>query len=287
MKKVFIVFFLLCIGLNSWGQESLKDGKGKIVGGIAITVNGDPITLYQIQQTEKKFKFSKQKAIDKLIAEKIKDQEIKRLNIHVDDAKVEEEIDNIAKHNGMDRDNFVSALMHQGISYGKYKDELKEQIQTQELLRNILLSNVNTAGETQMRDYYNKHKEEFKIPKDVETVRYISRDPQALKKAIENPMMNIAGVDRGEEKISLESLNSQIAQVFIKTEKNAFTPVLNAGGGSYVSFFIKDKIGQTEIPFAQAKNFIAQKLVEGNQDRILDEYFEKIKVKAKINVIRE
>ncbi|PAF47462.1 hypothetical protein BKH41_07750 [Helicobacter sp. 12S02232-10] len=287
MGKFFFGFFIFSTFVFLFADTPVKTNKNDIVGGIAITVNGDPITLYQIEQAQKDLKISKKKAIDMLIAQRIKAQEIKRLNINVDDSRIEEEIENIAKHNGMDRDNFVSALINQGINYGKYKDELKEQIQTQELLRNVLLSNVNTAGETEMREYYNKHKEEFSIPKEVETIRYVSKDPEALKKALGNPMMKISGVDRGEEKISLEALNPQVAQVFIKTDKNAFTPILNAGEGSYVSFFIKDKIGHIEVPFEQAKNFIAQKLVEGSQDRILDEYFEKIRVKAKINIIRE
>lgn len=298
LKKFFLIFSLICLSSGVFAKESPnslkapvkaqeKPAEGKIIGGIAITVNGDPITLYEIAQTQKKLKLDKQKAIDVLIADRIKSQEIKRLNIHVDDARIESEIKNIAKHNGMDYDTFIATLMKQGISYGKYKDELKEQIQTQELLRSVLLSNVNTAGETEMRNYYNKHKEEFSIPKEVETIRYVSKDPEALKKATENPMMKIANVDSGEEKISLESLNPQIAQVFIQTKTKSFTPILNAGEGSYVSFFIKDKVGTTQVPFQQAKNFIAQKLVEGNQDRILDEYFEKIRVKAKIKIIRE
>lgn len=293
-----MIFSLICFGSSVFAKEidtstktpakpQEKPAEGKIIGGIAITVNGDPITLYEIAQTQKKLKIDKQKAIDVLIADRIKSQEIKRLNIHVDDARIESEIKNIAKHNGMDYDTFIATLMKQGINYGKYKDELKEQIQTQELLRSVLLSNVNTAGETEMRNYYNKHKEEFTVPKEIETIRYVSKDPEALKKATENPMMKIANVDSGEEKISLESLNPQIAQVFIQTKTKSFTPILNAGEGSYVSFFIKDKVGTTEVPFQQAKNFIAQKLVEGNQDRILDEYFEKIRVKAKIKIIRE
>lgn len=298
MKKIFLIFSLIFFGSSVFAKDEHSSTKtpvkpqekpteGKIIGGIAITVNGDPITLYEITQTQKKLKLDKQKAIDVLIADRIKSQEIKRLNIHIDDTRIENEIKNIAKHNGMDYDTFIATLMKQGINYGKYKDEFKEQIETQELLRSVLLSNVNTAGETEMRNYYNKHKEEFTVPKEVETIRYVSKDPEALKKATENPMMKIANVDSGEEKISLESLNPQIAQVFIQTKTKSFTPILNAGEGSYVSFFIKDKIGTTEVPFQQAKNFIAQKLVEGNQDRILDEYFEKIRVKAKIKIIRE
>ncbi|PAF52389.1 peptidylprolyl isomerase [Helicobacter sp. 13S00477-4] len=282
MKKIFIGFIMFCISCFAAGEN-----KSDIVGGIAITVNGDPITLYQIDQEEKKLKIDKKKAIDVLIAQRLKDQEIKRLNIRVDDSRIEAEIDNIAKHNGMDRDTFVSTLISQGINFGKYKDQLKEQIETQELLRNILLSNANTAGEAEMRSYYNKHKNEFSVPKEVETIRFVSKNPQALKKAIENPMMNVSGVEKGEEKISLESLNPQIAQVFIQTKKEAFTPVLNAGEGSYVAFFIKDKIGQTQVSFEQAKSFIAQKLIESSQDRVLDEYFEKIRVKANIHIIRE
>lgn len=294
MKKFFFIFLCINIGLADVLSTQKEDKENsdiqkkstKIIDAIAIKVNGDPITLYQIKNTEEKFKLNKQKAIDKLIAEKIKIQEIKRLNIHIDEARIEQEIDNIAKHNGLDHDSFLSALMQQGINFSQYRDQLKEQIQTQELLRSILLSDINTTGETQMRNYYNKHEKEFNMPKEVEVIRYVSKNTQALQKAISNPMMKVAEVEKGEEKISIDTLNPQIAQIFVQGDKNTFTPILNAGDGNFVSFYIKDKIGQVHVGFEQAKNFIAQKLAEENQDRILEEYFEKIRVKAKINFIR-
>lgn len=296
MKKFFLIFLYICVSLaevlptqstneKDWGDTQKKSAK--IIDGIAIKVNGEPITLYQIKDTEKKLKLDRQKAIDKLIAEKIKVQEIKRLNIHIDDARVDQEIDNIAKHNGLNHDSFLSALMQQGINFTQYKNQLKEQIETQELLRSILLSDINTTGETQMRNYYNKHEKEFHMPKEVEVIRYVSKDTQALQRAISNPMTKTADVEKGEEKISLDTLNPQIAQIFVQNDKSTFTPILNAGDGNFVSFYIKEKIGQTQIPFNQAKNFIAQKLAEENQDRVLEEYFEKIRVKAKISFIRE
>lgn len=267
--------------------ETKKQKEGKIVGGIALTVNGDPITLYQIKETQKKLKIDEKQAVNALIAERLKTQEIKRLKINVDDARIDEEMDNIAKQNGMTRDGLIGALMKDGISYSEYRKKLKDQIQTQELLRNILLSNVNMAGETQMRDYYDKHKDEFIVPKKVQTIRYVSSSSSSLQEAMASPSLSVTGVDKGEEDIDIDTLNPQIAQVFIQTPKNNFTPVLNAGGGNYVAFLIKNKIGETEIPYDQAKNFIAQKLVQSNQDMVLNEYFEKIRVKAKINVIRE
>lgn len=296
MKKFFLIFLYICVSLaevlptqseneKDWNDTQKKSIK--IIDGIAIKVNGDPITLYQIKNTEKKLKLDRQKAVNKLIAEKIKIQEIKRLNIHIDDARVDQEIDNIAKHNGLNHDSFLSALMQQGINFTQYKNQLKEQIETQELLRSILLSDINTTGETQMRNYYNKHEQEFNMPKEVEVIRYVSKDTQALQRAISNPMTKTPGVEKGEEKISLDTLNPQIAQVFVQNDKSTFTPILNAGDGNFVSFYIKEKIGQTQIPFDHAKNFIAQKLAEENQDRVLEEYFEKIRVKAKISFIRE
>lgn len=295
MKKFFFIFLCINIGFaevlstQNEGEKSnnVQKKTTKIIDAIAIKVNGDPITLYQIKNAEEKFKLNKQKAIDKLIAEKIKIQEIKRLNIHIDEARIEQEIDNIAKHNGLDHDSFLSALIQQGINFNQYRDQLKEQIQTQELLRSILLSDINTTGETQMRNYYNKHEKEFNMPKEVEVIRYVSKNTQALQKAVSNPMMKVAEVEKGEEKISIDTLNPQIAQIFVQGDKNTFTPILNAGDGNFVSFYIKDKIGQVHIPFEQAKNFIAQKLAEENQDRILEEYFEKIRVKAKISFIRD
>ncbi|GAA7292186.1 SurA N-terminal domain-containing protein [Helicobacter pylori] len=260
--------------------------ENNVVGGISLLVNGSPITLYQIQEEQEKSKVSKAQARDRLIAERIKNQEIERLKIHVDDDKLDQEMAMMAQQQGMDLDHFKQMLMAEG-HYKLYRDQLKEHLEMQELLRNILLTNVDTSSETKMREYYNKHKEQFSIPTEIETVRYTSTNQEDLERAMADPNLEIPGVSKANEKIEMKTLNPQIAQVFISHEQGTFTPVMNGGGGQFITFYIKEKKGKNEVSFSQAKQFIAQKLVEESKDKILEEHFEKLRVKSRIVMIRE
>ncbi|GAA7522299.1 SurA protein [Helicobacter pylori] len=260
--------------------------ENNVVGGISLLVNGSPITLYQIQEEQEKSKVSKAQARDRLIAERIKNQEIERLKIHVDDDKLDQEMAMMAQQQGMDLDHFKQMLMAEG-HYKLYRDQLKEHLEMQELLRNILLTNVDTSSETKMREYYNKHKEQFSIPTEIETVRYTSTNQEDLERAMADPNLEIPGVSKANEKIEMKTLNPQIAQVFISHEQGSFTPVMNGGGGQFITFYIKEKKGKNEVSFSQAKQFIAQKLVEESKDKILEEHFEKLRVKSRIVMIRE
>ncbi|WQZ13470.1 SurA protein [Helicobacter pylori] len=268
---------------NGAANNTLED---KVVGGISLLVNGSPITLYQIQEEQEKSKVSKAQARDRLIAERIKNQEIERLKIHVDDDKLDQEMAMMAQQQGMDLDHFKQMLMAEG-HYKLYRDQLKEHLEMQELLRNILLTNVDTSSETKMREYYNKHKEQFSIPTEIETVRYTSTNQEDLERAMADPNLEIPGVSKANEKIEMKTLNPQIAQVFISHEQGSFTPVMNGGGGQFITFYIKEKKGKNEVSFSQAKQFIAQKLVEESKDKILEEHFEKLRVKSRIVIIRE
>ncbi|WQV83899.1 SurA protein [Helicobacter pylori] len=268
---------------NDAANNTLED---KVVGGISLLVNGSPITLYQIQEEQEKSKVSKAQARDRLIAERIKNQEIERLKIHVDDDKLDQEMAMMAQQQGMDLDHFKQMLMAEG-HYKLYRDQLKEHLEMQELLRNILLTNVDTSSETKMREYYNKHKEQFSIPTEIETVRYTSTNQEDLERAMSNPNLEVPGVSKANEKIEMKTLNPQIAQVFISHEQGSFTPVMNGGGGQFITFYIKEKKGKNEVSFSQAKQFIAQKLVEESKDKILEEHFEKLRVKSRIVMIRE
>ena len=86
--KFVIYGFMLCVCVASIYAE--------IVAGVALRVNGHAITLYEIQSLQAQRKISRQAAIDFLINERLKDDEIERFKINVDDFKIDEEIALIA-----------------------------------------------------------------------------------------------------------------------------------------------------------------------------------------------
>ena len=285
VSLAFVVLMQIAQAESSNIVESSHTSNKNIVGGIAIKVNGDPITIYEIKQIQSNHHLTKEQASEFLIAQRLKSQEIERLNIKVDDMRIDQEIEAIASQNQMTHQQFLNALYQEGIDFDTYKKQLKEQIETRELMRNVLLSS-DVSNEDKMREYYNTHKDEFIAPTDVQTTRYVSKDPKLLERTIQNPSISLNGVEKTEENIKTNSLNPQIAQLFSSLKEGEFSPILDAGGGNYVSFYVQKKHGTEVMSFDQAKNYIAQKLAQTNQEQILNEYFEKIKLKAKIEYLR-
>lgn len=112
----------------------------EIIAGVAIQVNGRPITLNEITQTQKTLKASKQVAIDHLINERLKDDEIERFKINIDEFKIDEEIALIAANANLSKDELLAKATKKGLSLQNYRTNIKKQLQTRELMQRILSS---------------------------------------------------------------------------------------------------------------------------------------------------
>ncbi|RDU67695.1 hypothetical protein CQA53_00130 [Helicobacter didelphidarum] len=265
----------------------IESSNAKIVGGIALFVDGEPITIYAIQQAQRTLNTDKLRATDFLIMEKLKKNEIKRLKIEVSDSQIDTQINQIAQQNGMNLDQFYTAVIKEGMNLTEYRSKLKEQILTQELMRKILFSS-NVGQEDELRKYYNEHSHEFVIPKQVDSTKFVSTSKESLEKfkqqGIASALPN--NIAKDNEIIDLESLPPQIADVLLITPEKSFSQVLETGDGNFVTFYINKKIDTKRVDFDQAKNYIAQKLMMNNQEKILHDYFERVRSSSKIVFVR-
>lgn len=292
----FALITILCCAISLCSTESTKksttqpqtDSKDKrIVGGIALFVNGEPITLYEIKQVEKALHTDRLRATDMLVMEKLKDSEIKRLKIEVTDAQMDAQIAQIAQQNGMQLEQFYAAVMREGMSLSEYRTKLKEQILAQELMRKILFSS-NVGQEDELRKYYNEHLEEFVVPKEIKGTKFVSKDKQTLESFIKQGINSDIpdSIGHSEDSVTINSLPPQVADIFLTTPEKSFTQVFESNDGSFVSFYIKQKIEKEQVDFEKAKNYIAQKLIANNQEKILNDYFERVRSRSKIVFIR-
>ena len=268
--KFVIYGFMLCVCVASIYAE--------IVAGVALRVNGHAITLYEIQSLQAQRKISRQAAIDFLINERLKD-DIERFKINVDDFKIDEEIALIAANANLSKERLLSKVTREGMSLQEYRAEVKKQLQTKELMQRILASNISISSEEELLKYYTHHKSEFMVPSQVSVVRYLAQNEADLE--------SVQGVQKFNETIALSSLTPQIAQIFIHTPNNEFTPVLTTGGNGYVSFLIKERLGEKILNFEEAKGLVSQKIMAQKEQSIIKEHFNKIRSSANIITLRE
>ncbi|WP_334096101.1 peptidylprolyl isomerase [Helicobacter typhlonius] len=276
MKKI-ICFLCLCVLVS----------QAEIIAGVAIRVNGHAITLSEIAKLQTQMKISKKAAIDMLINERLKDDEIERFKISIDEFKIDEEISQIAANANLSKDALLAEVTRDGTTLQEYRNKIKKQLQTKELMQRILASNISISSEDELLSYYTKHKKEFLLPSSVRVVRYTAQNEGNLQNAIQSPKATIQGVQKINETISLSSLSPQIAQVFLNTPNNEFTPVLTTGGNGFVSFLVKERLGEKAISFDEAKPLINQKIMAQKEQSIITEHFNKIRSSANIITLRE
>lgn len=273
MKKLVIIAFGVVLNAN-------------IIDGIAIKVDGNIITKFEIEQLQDSKKLTKDEAIEALIYEKLKENEIKRLGIKVDDERIENEINNIAIANKITRSELENAISKQNLDFESYKTQLKEHIVNRELMQKILQTNSSIASESDLLEFYEKNKKEWAIPSIIKVTSYTSTSDIELQRFLQNPMMLNPSIQSKDEEIDIKNLPLQIVSVFLETPVKSFTPVLNSGS-TLIVFFVKEKIGEEILPFENAKNMVMQKYSQLRENEILNEYFAKIKANTNIEIILE
>lgn len=275
MKKLllYLLSFVFCL------SQSLVDG-------IAFKVNNSPITLYELKELQKEKGISYKDAKKLLIIKAIKKQEMKRLQVEADERIVDEQIAAAAKIKGVSRDEFVSNMTASGYSYEELRDFYRDYIKEELLTQKILSTNLKIVDEKELKQYYDTHQKEFALPKEVIIIQYAAQNERLLAQAMNNPLVRVAGVDKREERVTLENINPQIAQMFASTPKGQFTQIINNGGAS-LAFYIKDKKGSTMMPYEQIKPMIMQQIVLSRKDKILEEYFDRLLASAIITEVRK
>lgn len=256
-----------------------------IVDGIAFKVNNYPVTMYELQSLQKSKNISAKQAREELILKVIKMQEAQRLQIIADERMIDEQIQAAATMKGISRDEFVANMIGSGYSYEELRAFYKDYIQNELLTQKILSTNLRIVDEKELKKFYDTHQKDFTLPKEVVVIQYASNNDKLLAQAMNNPLMQIRGVEKREEKITLGNINPQIAQLFADTPKGEFTQILN-NGGAVLAFYIKDKIGSTLMPYEQIKPMIMQKIVYARKDKILQEYYERLVASAIITNVR-
>lgn len=258
----------------------------KTIDGVAIKVNGNIITMYEIEKIQNENKISKKEAIDLIIRNKLKENEIKRLGIIIDDKRLNDEINNIASSNNITRDELIKALKAQGIDFQNYKNDLKEHLANRDLMQKVLQTNTNLTSDEDLKKYYDANPSLFTFPTIIKVTSYTSTSDEALQRFLSNPLIVNSSIQSKDEEINIKNLPPQVVSIFLNTPDKKFTPILNSGN-TLIVFFIKEKTNKELIPFDDIKSNVMQKYAEAKESDLLNEYFNKIKASTNIEYIRE
>lgn len=144
----------------------------KVVDKVVAIVNEDPITLSDVEKFRKRLSTGglvddallkltdgqqllkdKNSLLNYLIDERIIDSEVKHKNMEMTIERVEQEIRNITKSNGISRDQLKEALKAKGVSISQYQDYMKTSLERQGLIEREVTSKIRISDED-VSSYY-------------------------------------------------------------------------------------------------------------------------------------
>ena len=263
----------------------LSPANASTVDGVSLIINKEPITLFDVFKYSQRFNISKKEALDILVRQKLEDSEIKKQNISVDGFEVDQYIENLAISNGMNQYDFLNMIRSKNIDIAEYKEDIKKKLQRDKLYKKIVSTKLQQTSDGELQAYYNDNLNEFSQASAFDVTIYTSSNQQSLASIQSNPMSAASDVQLQEGRIEASKVDPKLQALLNKTPKGKFSSISKNDNG-FVMFFVKEKHNVQSVAFADAKNYIYSKLAEGKEQKAIEEYFEKLKSSANVQVIR-
>jgi len=316
------IILLLCVGTFFPMPANSEDTE--VVDRIVAVVNEDIITLSELNRVsapyikriraagysaekEKKETYNIQdKALDKLIDQKLEEQEIKQAGITVGDPEIDGAIENIKKNNSVTDEDLRKMLAREGLALSEYREQIKKQILKSKLINFQVRSKI-IITEEDIRTYYETHKEEFAEEGQYHLRNLIMRAPEYStlqdKNNIKTRMdMLHEKLTQGEpfEKLASEYsqsplaekggdlglidaniLSEQIQAALKGLNAGQFTDVLDTEQG-YQIFYVEEVFEARMMPLEEVSPRIQGRLYNQMLDEAHRSWFSEIKKKSHI-----
>ncbi|MDR0664461.1 MAG: peptidyl-prolyl cis-trans isomerase [Helicobacteraceae bacterium] len=256
------------------------------VNAISAIAEGEPITLYEIDEFAKTKKISKAEALEYLIDSRLREAKIKELGISADEEEIDARIDLIAKRNNLDAQTLKEVLIRRGADFDGYRDEIKETIINEKIAAQVIGGSLIPVSQEEIERYYNANREKFSQPSEIVVIQYASKDERALRAAAQNPMAADPAVTTARQTLKSSELNPRLLSVLIQTPIGRFTPIFPAAD-RMVTLMVREKRGSVPMPLESVKDEIGDALRADYEARSIDDYFAKARAKAHISIIRE
>ncbi|MBE9818505.1 peptidylprolyl isomerase [Campylobacter concisus] len=276
MKKLLFLAAGMLSALNLYSAQ--------MINGIAAIVENEPITLYEVYSLKEQLRASEQDALNLLIRDRLEDAQIKNLNISVTPFELNDRIESIAKQNGMTNSQFRSSIQAQGMDFLEFKNNIEKKMLQEKLYKSILAEAGKNVNEQKAKMYFDANPDKFKVFSTAKVVLYRAKNPEELEAQKTSPSL-LNSVQTQELSLDYQSIDPRLAAIIAGTNNGEFTQILQ-GADSFDMFYVKEKIGSYTPSFADVKDNVINELYQGEQEKLMADYFDKLRAKAKIQILR-
>ena len=277
LKKIsFAAFFLgFCMANAS-----------QISNGIAVIIENEPITVNEVRKAAAQLQTSEANALNLLIRDRLETAQIKNLKIEASDYELNQRLQKIASESGMSVSDLRSAVLSKGGDYAQFKDDVAKTIKQEKLYQSIFADAKINISENAARAYFEQNRDLFAHFADVSVTRYVAPSMQLLEAARHSSPMNTNhSVHMDVLDLKSEQIPPQLRTIFQQTPDGTFTQIFQTPEG-FEMFYVASKKGQTMPEFDEVRDEAMNALYKLEQDRVIGEYFNKLRDKANVKYLR-
>ena len=318
MKKVYLFFWVIFLLFGFW-----KSG-GAVVDRVVAVVNQEIITLSELDkwkgplltdiQAEDRLEKRERtlevlrKILDRLVEEKLIDQEVKKSGLKVSAKEMDGTIEEIKRRNNMTQENFEQALAREGLNLETFRKQLEKQLLRSRLI-NLSLKIEPKVGEKELKDFYQKNTGRYRgvetyrpshilfhVPKEAtpEEVQEIRKKCQKvlekIKKGEDFGEMAILYSEDASAKDRGDLGNFKRGELIPAFEKEALSLKVGEISGIVRTEFgfhiikLLDRSGGEPPPFEEIKEKVRADYLENEMERAYKQFLATLKEKSVIEI---
>ncbi len=167
----------------------------EVVDRIVALVNDDPITLSELEETGKSYfeevkkttlpadrpaemQKARDQILERLIENKLLEQEIRERKIAISDRDVDNAIEDIMTSNKLTENELKTVLAKEGMTFSAYRQKLRDDLGKMRLLNREIKSKIVIQDED-LRTYYQNHLQQFTDPMEIKVQQIFLPIPRA------------------------------------------------------------------------------------------------------------
>ncbi|TKX32254.1 peptidylprolyl isomerase [Campylobacter aviculae] len=271
MKKILLTF---CFFANLASANTID--------AIAVVVDKEPITTYDIKQTMKILNVPKDKALEILINEKMEKSQMRQFGIYTSELELDEAIDRMLSQNNITLNMLKENLKSKGQSYKDFRVKFKRDLEKRKLYEKIANTAKVDFSDIGAKKFFEQHQDKFSIYTEITAKMYSSKNVKSLESLrISKKTMLKAN------NISLNPSNTdpRLLALLSQIPIGGFSPVLNSKNG-YEIYKVENKSGMQTPEFEQIKNEVLNAYVGEQRQNYIQDYFDKLHSKINIEYLR-
>ncbi len=235
MKSFIIIIIVILFSLTA---------NAKLIDKIVATVNGEPITLYELKNIAGFYQAKTPKQLlNEVIDGYLIEQMAKNVGIDVTDEEVEKYIQQIASQNNLTVDEFLNKLKESGIDLHYYKEGIKLRIYQIKFARRSFLPTIKISKK-EIENYIKQHKKLFENGSKLLKLNIITlntlKEAQKVYKLLKEgkPFDEIAAKyslnKQTKRVIPLEAINTYLREKLLSLKIGEYTDIIESGGKYYI-----------------------------------------------------